>query len=328
MGNWTQSPGRLSLFGLLLAQGAPAGLMVHHQIFGPGGGTVPLHIFIYVWAGTSIFFLAFGWMTGIFVERARVQNQRLGGAYRMLSQFDHRKRQHLIEVAKQSGRPVSTSIEFLDGWLLGDFGPITTEQRALGTGILNDLLHLDQIFKKVQAINDLQLETICLLDIARASALQTKQGVKVSTAGRLQHPVRVNVEMLVSCIRHLIEVAARFAATSTPVGLYVFVLNLRDPAPLPLDPKHPEAQAMLSAGEDQSVLAVEFVPSDPVVPAEFYASFDSLTEFEATSIQECVYLNGGRFWIDFGKNNTVKLLIAFPIAENIATPKKTRGEAA
>ncbi len=138
-----RTPGQLKAIGagagLLLAQGAPVGLLLHTYLWGAELApswlqhierslTEQFSTYLYVWMGTSFYFSAFGyamaWFTAVYLR----QLQRSRSALSLFARFDEMKKNLREHIHVQLNSPVASLVEFSEGLNSGLFGQFSQDQ--------------------------------------------------------------------------------------------------------------------------------------------------------------------------------------------------------
>lgn len=136
--------------GLILAQGAPLGLIIHTFIFSshdPVDFTTHtmqslsdhLPIYLYVWIGTCLYFSIFGWISGKLLRQRIMDLQRTQSALALFSKFDTLNRQVKSRIQHQLSNPTASLLEFKESLELGLFGKFTDDQITIIKSFLQDI---------------------------------------------------------------------------------------------------------------------------------------------------------------------------------------------
>ena len=153
----SQISARFALAGLILAQGAPLGFVVHDFIWNGGIEvgwrehidmliTTEASTLFYMWAGTSFFFSCFGWLAGQLANRIVEQNEKLEKSFQLLSELDRARQGFLMSVNSTFHSPVVGAIELLRELRDGSLDLSDSEARDLASSVLRDLESLHKGF--------------------------------------------------------------------------------------------------------------------------------------------------------------------------------------
>jgi hypothetical protein len=137
--------------GFVLAQGAPIGLLFHTYLTGPQHpATFWQHveesltsfssIYFYVWIGSTVYFMAFGFTLSALMGSYWQEYRRSRSAMILFAQFDQLRTYFRKDIQQKLKSPAATIEEFMQGLNEGLFGKFTDDQRQTLHAFLADLL--------------------------------------------------------------------------------------------------------------------------------------------------------------------------------------------
>ncbi len=294
------------LCGLILAQGAPLGYILHRYIFASLSDNFLQHTLmlfknetvtiIYMWLGSSLFFSLFGIASGYLFSKLEGQKNQISTSFNLLKQFEERKRQIFYSLSDDLHLPVISAIEYLEGYVRGDLGEASVQQKEMASLTLVELKKFHHSFNKLldyrsrivssnSSIKNIFSANDLLCKIH--SQLPERKSVVISNID-LNANVQVEIELFTSVLKQVVSQVQKIS----------------------------ENNQIKISGTNKALIG-ENIHEFYYLIVESEGQWDDHASHQWVPAREIIEWHGGMLWTE-SQNNKIQVYLALPLAPVIA----------